>query len=396
MKIVWKNAFLVHEQELVNLVAEGGAVRRADTIDLETADHIEDLEGRLVLRGFADTHLHLDKALIGEKVINKSGTLYEAIQIMSKYKPTMSEEDIEQRMRQVIEWAHANGTRFMRTNIDIDENIQLRSLNVFQKLQREYQGTMILESVAFPQEGFLQDNQNYAFLEQALQAGANVLGGIPAFDHDPLLHLKKMMDLAKRYDVDVDAHIDETDDPTSLTLRDLARLTKEYGYEGRVTAAHCCSLAANDPEVVDAILQEVHDAQMTIVPLPSTNLYLQGREDKKNVRRGIAPIKKMVHDFTINVAIGSDNVRDPFNCFGNANPLQSALIAAHGAQMGGTQDFDALFAAISINGMKLMHYDPAVEGSEFFIVVDAHSAREAIIGVSPLYGTYEAGVFSKA
>jgi cytosine deaminase len=179
------------------------------------------------------------------------------------------------------------------------------------------------------------------------------LRGIPAFDHDPLLHLEKMMALAKRYDVDVDAHIDETDDPTSLTLRDLARLTKEYGYEGRVTAAHCCSLAANDPEVVDAILQEVHDAQMTIVPLPSTNLYLQGRETSKIFDGGIAPIKKMVHDFTFNVAIGSDNVRDPFNCFGNAIPCKAPHRSAWRTE-GGNQDFDALFAAISINGMKLM------------------------------------------
>ncbi len=387
---ILKNAFLVHEDKTVNLLVNKNKVRilNEDLGKYQQTDII-DLEGKMVLRGFSDTHMHLDKALIGEKVINSSGTLEEAIKIMTTYKPTMSDEDIYLRMKQVIDWAYDHGTRFLRTNIDIDDGIKLRSLKMLHQLRDEYKHKMVIESIAFPQDGFLDNEENFIYLEQALKEGANVLGGIPAFDRDPRLHLERLMVLAKKYDVDLDAHIDETDDPRVLTIIDLIELTKKYQYQGRVTAAHCCSLASNELDVVDKILKDAKLVDLNIVPLPSTNLYLQGRGDEIKVRRGIAPIKKIVYDHGINISIGSDNVRDPFNCFGNAKPLESALIAAHGAQMGATKDFNTLFDAVSKNGMKLMHYDYHIEDSDFFIVVDAKNPRDAIIGVTPIYGYME-------
>ncbi|MFA6800561.1 MAG: amidohydrolase family protein [Acholeplasmataceae bacterium] len=392
--IILKNAYLVHEGKTVNLLLDQHKVRILnEDLDAFKQTDIIDLEGKMVLKGFADTHMHLDKALIGDKVINQSGTLEEAINIMSTYKPSMSDADIYNRMKKVIDMAYENGTRFLRTNIDIDDGIKLRSLKMIHKLRDEYKNKMIIESIAFPQDGFLDNEENFRYLEQALKEGANVLGAIPAFDSDPRLHLKRLMELAKKYDVDLDAHIDETDDPDTLTIKDLIDLTKIYGYQGRVTAAHCCSLASNDKEVVDEILKDAKSVELNIVPLPSTNLHLQGKGDKKNVRRGIAPIKNIVYGHGINMAIGSDNVRDPFNCFGNAKPLQSALIAAHGAQMDSAQDFNVLFDAISKNGMKLMHYDYHIENSKFLIVIDAKTPRDAIISVSPIYGYFENNKF---
>jgi cytosine/creatinine deaminase len=396
MKYLFKNARLVHEDQVVDLCTKDKQVFISKDNESEKQyDQVIDLEGRMVIRGFSDTHMHLDKALIGEKVINHSGTLDEAIKIMSKYKPEMTDQDIEERMKRVIDWAYKHGTRFLRTNIDIDKGIKLRSFKIIQKLKEQYKDKMVIESIAFPQEGFLDEEENFELLEQALKEGADVLGGIPAFDHDPQKHLARLMELAVRYDVDLDAHIDETDDPNVLTIKDLIKLTKEYHYEGRVTAAHCCSLAANFSEVVDPILEDVKKLDINIVPLPSTNLYLQGRGDVKNIRRGIAPIKKMMHDFGINVAIGSDNVRDPFNCFGNANPLEAALIAAHGAHMGATQDFKGLFNAVSVNGMKIMKQDYHINQSKFFVVVDSKDPRDAVISQSRVFGFYESGLFVK-
>jgi cytosine deaminase len=387
---ILKNAYLIHEDRVVNLLVNLNKVKvLSEPLDQFDQTDIIDLEGRMVLRGFSDTHMHLDKALIGDKIVNQSGTLNEAIKIMSSYKPTMSDEDIYMRMKKVIDMAYTNGTRYLRTNIDIDDGIKLRSLEILNELKKQYKDKMVIESIAFPQEGFLNNEDNFSYLELALKKGADVLGAIPAFDNDPKLHLEKLFDLAKKYDVDIDAHIDETDDPKVLTIKDLIRLTKKYKYQGRVTAAHCCSLASNDPSVVDEILKKAKTVDLNIVPLPSTNLYLQGRGDIKNIRRGIAPIKKIVYDHQINLSIGSDNVRDPFNCFGNANPLESALISAHGAQMGSTEDFNTLFDAISKNGMKIMHQDFEIENANFFIVVDAKSPREAIIGVTPIYGYME-------
>ncbi|MCD4827318.1 MAG: amidohydrolase family protein [Acholeplasmataceae bacterium] len=387
---ILKNAYLVHENKTVNLLVNLNKVRILnESLDSFEQTDIIDLEGKMVLRGFSDTHMHLDKALIGDKVINQSGTLEEAIKIMTSYKPTMSDDDIYERMKKVIDMAYDNGTRYLRTNIDIDEGIKLRSLKIIHKLRDAYKHKMVIESIAFPQDSFLGNEENFKYLEQALKQGADVLGGIPAYDLDPRQHLKRLFELAKKYDVDLDVHIDETDNPNTLTIKDLISLTKTFDYQGRVTAAHCCSLASNDKEVVDQILKDAKSAELNIVPLPSTNLYLQGRGDTKNIRRGIAPIKSIVYDHKINISIGSDNIRDPFNCFGNAKPLESALISAHGAQMGATEDFNVLFDAISKNGMKIMHKDYHIENAKFFIVIDSTSPRDAIIGVAPIYGYME-------
>lgn len=393
MILLLRNAFLLHENEIVDLVVENGKVHKKPLGTTSTFDEEIDLEKRMVIRGFADTHMHLDKALIADRVVNESGTLNEAIRIMSSYKATMTDQDIYTRMKTIIDWAYHHGTRFIRSNIDIDYKIGLRSLKILHQLRDQYQGKMVIESIAFPQEGFLDEPRNYTALEDALKAGSHVVGAIPAFDKNPRLHLEKVMDLALKYNVDIDAHIDETDDPSSLSLKDLIELGKKHHYQGRITAAHCCSLAANPKEVVDPILKEAKKLEINFVPLPSTNLYLQGRGDAINIRRGIAPIKKMVDEFNLNVAIGSDNVRDPFNPFGNANPLESALIGAHGAHMGGVKDFNALFDAVSKNGLKIMHQDYRIEGSPFFVVVDSKKPSSAIIGLAPVFAYFENGRF---
>ena len=128
-----------------------------------------------------------------------------------------------------------------------------------------------------------------------------------------------------------------------------------------------------------------------MISLPSTNLYLQGRHDAWNVRRGIAPIKRIAEEFRIPTALASDNIRDPFNPFGNGSPLQTALIAAHGCHMGGTDDLRVLFDMISRIPLEMLGIDPAFQEGEpaDFVVIDAGSPEEAIVSQSPVYGYFQ-------
>ena len=61
------------------------------------------------------------------------------------------------------------GQDFLRTNIDIDDGIKLRSLKILHQLRDEYKHKMIIESIAFPQDGFLDHEENFKYLEQALK-----------------------------------------------------------------------------------------------------------------------------------------------------------------------------------------------------------------------------------
>jgi cytosine deaminase len=396
MNYILKNGYLPFVNEIQDVYIKDGLVekigRDIKPIDLDTK--MIDLENRLVINGFVDGHMHLDKALIGEKVINKSGTLYEAIEIMSKYKHDMTKEDVKERSKKILDLSFKNGTRFLRTHIDVDDKIQLKSIEALLELKEEYKESMDIQIVAFPQDGIIKNSRSYFYLEEALKMGTDVVGGIPAIEEDPIKHMNMIFDLAMKYDVDIDMHIDETDDASSLIINDLAKLTIANGYIGRVTAGHCCSLAANEEEIILPIVELIKKAKINIISLPSTNLYLQGRGDKINIRRGIAPVKYLL-DHDIPVAIGSDNIRDPFNPFGNGNLLEEILIAAHGCHMGGEKDLNKLFDMVSIIPGEALKFDYDIkEGNKAnFIVIDAKTKVDSIIRQANIYGYFKNNIF---
>lgn len=396
MNYVLKNAYFPFTNELKDIYIKEGIIEKIEK-DIKPEDlniKVINLGNRMVINGFVDGHMHLDKALIGEKVINKSGTLYEAIEIMSQYKHNMTKEDVKERAKKVIELSFKNGTRFLRTHVDVDDKIQLKSVEAILELKNEYREFVDIQIAAFPQDGIVKNSRSYFYLEEALKIGADVVGGIPAIEEDPIKHMNMIFDLGIRYDVDIDMHIDETDDPNSLIINDLAKLTIANGYSGRVTAGHCCSLSANEEEVILPIIELIKKAKINIISLPSTNLYLQGRGDKINIRRGIAPVKYLL-DHDIPVAIGSDNIRDPFNPFGNGNLLEEALIAAHGCHMGGEKDLNRLFDMVSIIPGEALKFDYEIKkgNKANFIVIDSKTRVDSIIKQSNIYGYFKNNIF---
>lgn len=388
MNCLLKNANIIANQQIADIgIMEGKIVFPSET-DTYEWDQIIDLNGKIVFKGFVDIHTHLDKAMVTDYVKNQSGTLGEAIEIMGSYKANMSDEDIYSRAKKVIEMCYRNGTRYLRSHVDVDENIQSRSIKVLSTLKQEFQDKLYLDIIAFPQEGIVDNPNHYAALEQALKDGAKIIGGIPANESDPKKHIEMIFDLAKKYDVDIDMHIDENDNPESLTIVELAKQTIENNYQGRVTAGHLCSLGSSDEKTIREVLDKIKEAQIKIVSLPSTNLYLEGRNDVGLIRRGIAPIKMMYQEYGIDVAIASDNIRDSFNPFGNGNPLQTALITAHASHMGGIKDLEDLFDMVSTIPMQMMGFHPTYQQGEKaqLIVLDATTKDEAIISqASVLY-----------
>ena len=367
MDYYFKNANLILEGIKGDFAVEKGKLHCHGLKDPERYDQVTDLQGRIVLKGFCDLHTHLDKALVSSRVENRSGTLKEAL---------------------LMCWS--KGTRYLRTHVDVDEQTGSRGVLALKRLQREFAGRVEIQIVAFPQEGLVNRPGNIRALDQALADGAELVGGIPAADQNPREHIDMVFTLAQKYNVDVDMHIDETDRAECMTLELLADATVRMGWQGRVTAGHCCSLAANPPERAGEVLRKVRNAGVRIVSLPSTNLYLQGRGDSYNVRRGIAPIGRISREFQIPTAVASDNIRDVFNPFGNGNLPEEALIAAHGCHMGGTEGLGLLFDMISRQPMEMFGVNPYLrEGDEArFIICDARTAAEVIVGHEKLFGSF--------
>ncbi len=345
-----------------------------------------DAAGRLCIPGFIEPHIHLDKVLLTESVpVNRSGSLGEAIDILGARKATYTVEDIAERASRIVTSAVTNGVTHLRTHIDVDSGCGLTPLDALLEVRARFAEVIDIQIVAFPQLGIVKDPGTAALLEQALARGADVIGGMPFNEAGPAQsaeHIQIVFDIARARDVDVDMHIDESDDPNARTLEMLCAATLANGWQGRVTAGHTCALAAYDQGYADHVMDLVAQADIHMITNPATNLMLQGRDDDHPKRRGVTRVKELVAR-GINVSFGQDNLRDMFYPFGRDDPLELALLIAHAAHMSQPDEIDTVFAMATINGARVLSLpdygtDPGCAGD--LVILDAQTAAEAITG----------------
>ncbi|MEM7736471.1 MAG: amidohydrolase family protein [Deinococcota bacterium] len=320
------------------------------------AQEIWHLGSRIVLPGFVDLHVHLDKTLsMGHPaVINRSGTLVEAIDSWVQVKPTLTHADYVQRATQGIEMAMHRGTTAMRSHVDVDATYGLTALEAILEVRDTYRDRFELQVVVLgaPERGA----QETATVKAALDAGADILGGAPGLFGDAQAGVRACLELAEQTGVRVDLHIDETDDPNVRALEHLADGVIASGLQGRVTAGHCCSLSAMSQTEAAAIIDKVAAAELTIITLPSVNLVLQGRQDSSRTRRGLTRVKELLAA-GVNVAAGSDNVQDPFNPFGNYDLIWIANLVAHAAQLTSDDERSKVFDLVTYNPARAFGKD---------------------------------------
>ena len=351
-----------------------------------------DLGGRVILPGFVDAHVHLDKTLsLGRPELeNDSGTLLEAIERWQEVKAGLPKEDYLDRARRAVAMAMRYGTTAMRSHVDIDPSLGLTALEALLEVKEEVRGGLELQLVALGRIGGSPD-QN-AIMTAAIEAGSDYVGGAPALMDDPAASVRAALDLAERYDKPIDLHIDETDDPTMATLETLADETIARGLQGRVTAGHCVSLGAMEEARAQQIIDKVAAARIDVITLPSVNLVLQGRGDTYKVRRGLTRVKELLAA-GVNVAAGSDNVQDPFNPFGNYDLLWIANLAAHAAHLTGSDERRDALRLVSERPAKTLGLDYGlhVGAAANLVVLDTTDPTTALASLPPRYLTLKSG-----
>jgi cytosine deaminase len=349
-----------------------------------TAERTIDAEGRLAVPGFVEPHIHLDKVLIVDSVRpNVSGTLTEAIEIIWERKREYEVREIAERAGRVIDAAIGNGVTHIRTHVDVDSIGGLRPLQGVALARERYRGFVDIQIVAFPQEGILRNAGTEALLWQAMENGADVVGGMPfneASRADSARHIQIAFEIARKFDADIDMHVDETDDPQARTLEMLAEQTVANGWQGRVTAGHTCALAGYPDDYANTVMDKVAAARIHVITNPATNLMLQGRLDRQPKRRGITRVRELL-ERNINVSFGQDCVRDTFYPFGRNDPLEIALLAAHAAHMSLPHQIEQVFAMPTVNAaraLRLEGYGLNPGDRADIVVLDAKNAAEAI------------------
>src|ERR1700728_2635975 len=143
-----------------------------------------DLGGRLVSPGFVETHIHLDKSCILDRVKSEKGDLEEAIAEAAKAKRNFTSDDVQARAIRTLEKAILQGTTHMRTHLEVDPGVGLRSLAGVLPLIKEYAWAIDLQICVFPQEGLLNNPGTDELLVQGLEGGCRAIGGAPYVDSD--------------------------------------------------------------------------------------------------------------------------------------------------------------------------------------------------------------------
>jgi cytosine deaminase len=175
-------------------------------------------------------------------------------------------------------------------------------------------------------------------------------------------------------------HIDETDDAASRTFELLLDATERYGWQGKVTASHCCSMAGWDREYLSKVVGRAASLDVSVVTNPATNLLLQGRDDSPPQRRGTPPIKALL-DSGLRVAAGQDCIADAFYPFGAADQLQVALILCHASQLSTPTEIDHALAAVRHRAAEVVglhNYGVAPGSLANLIVLEAENSHEAL------------------
>jgi cytosine deaminase len=288
----------------------------------------------------------------------------------------------------VVESAIINGTTAMRGFADVDTTGGLVPVEGLLELKKRFEGRITMDVVAFPQEGIIRDPGCDKLMSEAMDLGADVVGGLPWYerlDREAHEHVDFCFELAQRTGKDIHMLVDDTDNPNSRSLEYLAVRTLQEGYGGRVTASHCGALGAYDDNYAEKVIGLVAEAGVSISSNTQISLVMTGRNDRGLVRRGITRVKELL-DAGVNVLSAQDDVNDPYYPFGKPDQIEVGQYTAHVAQLTYPRELETVFDMITVNAaraMRLERYGVEPGDRADLVLIDAGSVHEALREVPP-------------
>jgi cytosine deaminase len=282
-----------------------------------------DLRDGMVWPCFTDMHTHLDKGHVLPRSPNPDGTFMAALEAVTVDREThWSAADVAARMDFALRSAYAHGTQLIRTHLDSIAPQHRISFEVFSDMREKWKGRIELQAVAlFPLE-LMVDHAYFDDLVSVVSANNGLLGGFPRMSPDLDDQLDRLFRAASDNGLDIDLHVDETDQKEARALEAVADAALRNRFEGKVTVGHCCSLARQDEADAGMIVEKVARAGLSVVSLPMCNMYLQDRYARRTPRwRGVTLFKELTAAGVM-TAVSSDNTRDPFYAYGDLDSVE--------------------------------------------------------------------------
>jgi cytosine deaminase len=339
-----------------------------------------DLGGALTCAGLIDCHIHLDKAHVFDRTAPEPGRLADSVRRTSAVKHGFTTEDVHARASRVLARAVAQGTTRMRTQLELDPIVELRSFEGVKQAIADFSSMIDVEICVFPEEGLTNNPGTEELLVAALESGVRVIGGAPGSDTDHTGQLERIFALARRYDCDIDLHIDFGNEPKDMDLDTVCRLCERDRMGGRVTAAHVTKLSTFPLEQQRVIARRLGDAGITLTVLPATDAFLSGRDQTSNVRRGVVDGNMLIEEGA-NATLGTNNVVNAFTPFGDCSLLRIANFYAHIVQVSTDDQIRRCWEMLTTRSARMLNvtdYGLAIGHPADIVVFDAVDPVEAI------------------
>jgi cytosine deaminase len=349
-----------------------------------------DAGGRLVSPGLVESHFHLDKSRIADRVApqrDRRATDHMARNAAAKSAFTV--EDVYARARETLEQCVMNGVGHMRTHVEVDPNVGLRGYEAIERLQRDCAWALDLQLCVFLQEGWTHVPGAEANVVAALKRGATVVGGAPRYDADGPGQIRRIFELAREFDVDVDIHLDGGHTTHDMAIWQVCDLADRYGWGGRTAIGHGNKYSCLPPAELAALGKRLAASGVAVTVLPATDMFTSGRHLEHSVIRGVADANALIAEGA-NCSIATNNVLNAFTPYGDCSLVRIANLYANVVQRSRPEELAECFALVSSRPARILRRDDygiAPGHPADLVVWDAKTPAEVIATVAqPLMG----------
>jgi len=378
--------------EVLDIGVNGGKIVAIER-GLAAAAETYDAGGRLACAGLIETHIHLDKSRIIDRCPPEAAREIGPMRQVAALKPSFTVEDVRTRAERTLVECILNGATRMRTQVEVDPAIGMRGFDAVQSLIADYSWAIDIEICVFPQDGLTNYPGTDELLVEGLKRGAGVIGGAPRYDTDPAGQIRRIFELGREYDVDIDLHLDVGNTPEAMHIHYVCELTEQYRRGGRVVVGHMAKLSTMPPDQLAALARRLADIGIAITVLPATDLYLMGRDQDHNVRRGVADANFLVAH-GVNCSLSTNNVLNPATPYGDCSLIRMANLYANVLQIAGPVQLRECFAMLTERSARLLNltdYGLAVGNPADIVVIDAITPEQAVAEISQPLAVYKRG-----
>lgn len=346
-------------------------------------DQALDLQQALLLPALIDGHVHLDKTMLGLPWLPHAAGADRTSRIDydKKILPNLPVSTRE-RAGNLIQRCVTHGSGFLRSHVDIDTDCRLDRLHGALQAREDHAHRIDIQLVAFPQSGVIRDPGTLDLLDQAIRAGADLVGGMDpcSIDRDPAGQLNGIFDIAQRHSVGIDIHLHETGELGLFSLQEICRRAKALGMRHHVTVSHGFCLGTIPESSALAAAEMMADAGVMLATHGAAKWPL--------------PPLALLRNQGVIVFAGNDGIRDTWTPYGTGDVLERAALIGWRADYRYDEQIGHAFELVTsaaAQALGINDYGIAVGNRADFFSVPAENLQAAVTGFPPRGWVIKAG-----